>query len=351
MEHRIHRSKIFILLGTIAVIGSFSFDDARAMEDEQLEKSIRAPLNSDPIAEDYDDKPLDDKYEKAVKICRSHIDRPTIRLTSNNEIEMSGSYEDAMKMCGADNYRLYPTTIWGIGLCNMIDSASYQMLISAELHHVAGDMMHIAELENDKDYREKVESAMRYEFQKTWFEEKTKGKHYSTRELKELKIPDEKFPNNDDEMCDAFIKMIGFFKRWDELQKTGEEYDQINFYRQITEKYKENYFSPVYSYESYAKVSLLKYRKQRKLSLFWHPTYYSVYDSTAYSKAKAREQEASDIWVRNFMSQQQAAAMEAQERGREGIVRRFNLQRHRYCTPLNCQFLERSCTGGDQNLY
>ncbi|HUX79285.1 MAG TPA: RICIN domain-containing protein [Alphaproteobacteria bacterium] len=33
MKHKIHRSKIFILLGTIAMIGSFSFNGARAMED------------------------------------------------------------------------------------------------------------------------------------------------------------------------------------------------------------------------------------------------------------------------------------------------------------------------------
>lgn len=338
MEHRIHRSKIFILLGTIAIIGSFSFDGARAMEDEQLEESIRAPLISDRITKDFDDKPLDDKYEKAVKICRSHLGG----LTFDDEI--SGSYEDAMKMCGADNYRLYSTTIWGIDLCNMIDSASYQMLISAELHHVAGDMMHIAQLEKDKDYREKVESAMRYEFQKTWFEEKTKGKHYSSRELKELKIPDVVFSNKDDEMCDAFIKMIGFFKRWDELQKTGQKYDQINFYRQITEKYKDNYFAPVYSYEPYAKVSLLKYRKQRKLSLglFWNPTYYSVYDSSAYSEAKAREQEATEIWVRDFRVRQDTRSHHIKKL--DALERIAAVTHHQQCTREHCQFGDRYCT-------
>jgi len=41
MEHRINRSQIFILLGTIAILGSFTFESARAMEDEQLEESLR----------------------------------------------------------------------------------------------------------------------------------------------------------------------------------------------------------------------------------------------------------------------------------------------------------------------
>jgi hypothetical protein len=66
MEHKIHRSKIFILLGTIAMIGSFSFDGARAMEDEQLEKSIRlhAPTRVEQELYDLERPKLD--FEKAT---------------------------------------------------------------------------------------------------------------------------------------------------------------------------------------------------------------------------------------------------------------------------------------------
>ena len=46
MEHIIQRSRTLILLGIMAMIGSFSFDVAKAMEDEQLEEGGRSALSS-----------------------------------------------------------------------------------------------------------------------------------------------------------------------------------------------------------------------------------------------------------------------------------------------------------------
>lgn len=287
MKHKIYHSQIFILLAAITIIGSFAFDSARAME------------------------PLDEKYENAIQICRAHLDRRIL------DDEVSSNYENAMKICGADNYRRYPGTIWALNIYNTLDvtqyqsSTSYQSLISVELHHVAGDMMHIAQLEKDKSYRNKVKSAMEYEFKERWFEEKTGGKHYTTSELVNMRIPymPDEYGNSNGDMCDAFIKMIGFFKRWDELQKNLSIDDLRTFHGEIKGKY-DNHYAKVYWYEPYAKLSLLKYRLQRNLSLYWHPTYYSVYQNSAYRAAEARNSEAEakkrkeqEIWVNNFRIQ------------------------------------------------
>ncbi|AIL13451.1 hypothetical protein IM40_08065 [Candidatus Paracaedimonas acanthamoebae] len=235
--------------------------------------------------DEYDDEYLDDrprdKYGTAIKMCRSYSDSLD---WAQKCVRQSYIYEDAIKICGADNYRLYPITMWGIHITNYFGSYDYQRLIKAELHHIAGDMMHIAKLEKDKNYRSQVTDAMKYEFQKTWFE--AKASHYGAQLIRDLKLPDmpEEYYNSKDNNCEAFIEMIGFFKRWDELQKTGLQfYDLSDLYSKINERYKHIYDKP------YAKESLLRYRIQRKLNLFRNPTFFNKYDTRIYREAAESE--------------------------------------------------------------
>jgi len=222
--------------------------------------------------EDFDEK-AQGKFADAIKICM------------DTKYGRECDYDYAMKVCGADSYRLSPLIIWGKYIGDIVDSDNYERLITIELHHIAGDMMHIAKFEKDHGYREKVKSAMRYEFQETWFEEKAKD-YSSSSKIAALKIPDMPNEYGNSDMCEAFIEMIGFFRRWDELQKTSMKVsDQSELYRQIKHKYRDK---KVYPYPK-DNGPLLKYRKQRKLSLFWHPMHFSVYDSHIYRKARERE--------------------------------------------------------------
>lgn len=86
-----------------------------------------------------------DKYEEAIRICRSR--------TQSSEYEVFDSYEEAMKVCGAISYRLQPWATWAMDFASLFVN-NYEMLISLALHHIVGDMMHIVELGKDNSYRE-----------------------------------------------------------------------------------------------------------------------------------------------------------------------------------------------------
>jgi len=74
------------------------------------------------------DNPLD-KYEKAILLCGDSSS--SNRCSCHYSGSCPDRYENAMKICGADNYRRYPITIWGIDISNSIYSYNYESLISA----------------------------------------------------------------------------------------------------------------------------------------------------------------------------------------------------------------------------
>lgn len=248
-----------------------------------------------------------DIYDKAIKLCKDYSEKRAKgewwehKNDILKDVKASDVYEQAMKICGAGDYRRYASTVWGMHIYSnltLADNHDFKTLTSIALHHIAGDMLHIVQLAKDPNYRKKVASAMEQEYIEIWAENNLRNK--TTKAMNKAIIP--KMPaeycNNDIDMCDAFIKMIGFFKSWNEL--VMKEDNIRNFYFSITDAYNKGRGglpseSNYYSYGPYDQISLAKYRKQRKLSLFWHPTYFTIYDTPTYKKESERE------WKRGYV--------------------------------------------------
>ncbi len=208
-----------------------------------------------------------DKYDKALLILSRDPSKFNPDLSSRDLPKYRrNTLKNAMEVSQIENFRLYPVTTWGIHLCNYIVT-NYYRLINIELHHMAGDMLHIVRTEQDGNYDITIKFAKLDEF------ENNHGK-YNCYHPENFKLSDENrkyFEKSQAvyvEYSDAFIKMLSFFKRWENLQKQTLEYTDLKkFYSDIKVEYEKEY---AHAYDSYSQIGLLKFRKERKLSLSGH---------------------------------------------------------------------------------
>lgn len=212
----------------------------------------------------------------------------------------SNNYEKAIEVSGILKYRSYFHTIWAkkvidVSFSLFQSTSNYYRLISIELHSIVGDMLHIAKMNSDRNYKSKVEYAMRAQYQYEWIDSDPMYRRYSHYELEKVKVlemPDECY-NHEVDMKEAFIKMINFFQQWEKLQVNNNESDAAseastyirnasevsNLYLQIIHEYCVGNRHK-YAYEPYKQILLSKYRMQRKLDL--NTQHFLVYNTKTY---------------------------------------------------------------------
>lgn len=200
---------------------------------------------------------------------------------------MDSNYETAIEVSGILKYRSYFPTIWAKKIMNVGSSLfgttpNYYRLIAIELHSIVGDMLHIARMNNDRDYEHNVERAMRAQYQYQWVDGNPVYRSYSYDRLEKLKVPEmpEECYNSGEETKEAFVRMMNFFQQWEQMQ--GNEEQIGNLYFQIADSYCMNN-SNKYSYEPYKQILLSKYRMQRKLDLKLQ--HFLIYNTKTYKEA------------------------------------------------------------------
>nr|MBA3814592.1 sel1 repeat family protein [Alphaproteobacteria bacterium] len=264
-------------------------------------------------------------WEKRPELNILKIECGRIRYCSERKI-----IDKLMHKYGIDNFRLPPYYVWVNGITNFI-SPSKEIKIVNELHHIAGDMRHIVEFINNRDYASKVTLAKDYIFEKNWFEQVGKFKILYQDQCSGLKIPlrpTKDADQEDKDLVSAFSVMLSFFKYWNKLKIDTQNRSLSELLRYIEFYYPLYNINNTYSEEN--KSLLEEYREDRKLALTGYKNFKPSmperpitkhYDYTAnnnYSNTenlKVSHYEA-EIYYRN---QQEAAQHRAQQEAQRRI--------------------------------
>src|SRR3990167_379489 len=82
-------------------------------------------------------------YQDQKEVVDEGTDKYELAIASLSD-QTENKYDEAIKTCGVENYRRHFISIWGLNIYNSIGfNTDYKSLIELELHHIAGDMVHI----------------------------------------------------------------------------------------------------------------------------------------------------------------------------------------------------------------